>query len=63
MKTKKRKRGGVSMPCPKCRANSRVAKTRRFNSSLIDDKAVIVTRSRVCLGKTEHFFITEERVR
>lgn len=62
MKTKKRKRGGVSMPCPKCRSDSRVGKTRRATAQLLNRFGpTIVVRTRFCL-KHKHRFATEERV-
>ena len=58
----KRKRGGASMPCPICKSNSRVGKTRRINGQLLNRfGSVIVMRQRFCLNK-KHEFKTEERI-
>ena len=64
MTEKTRKRGGVSMPCPKCRSNSRVLKTRRAEhiTHLLGGRAeTIVTRDRECLKK-KHRFKTIEAI-
>lgn len=50
---KGRLRGGASVPCPECGANSRVIITRRDVDA--------VSRRRVCLGSGHHEFFTTER--
>ena len=52
---KGRPRGGATMPCPVCGANSHVIITRRT-----DDDVVI--RKRRCLGDEGHPFDTVENV-
>lgn len=54
MKLKPRKRGGASVPCPKCSSDSRVLYTRRVGQ--IGDSVV---RGRECL-KRKHRFETIE---
>ena len=50
---KRRKRNGaVSAPCPKCKANSHVIVTQRFEG--------VVYRVRQCLGPRAHKFRTKE---
>lgn len=49
---KGRPRGGASVPCPQCRADSRVLVTRRIDGE--------VTRNRTCTRG--HAFLTTERV-
>lgn len=52
MAAKKKPRGGASVPCPKCKAPTRVLETRRTGS--------LVTRNRAC-KKCSHEFVTEEQ--
>lgn len=49
-----RKRGSVSVPCPKCDFNTRVLQTRRHDGE--------VWRERVCRNKKGHRFWTREAV-
>ena len=51
-KPKKRTRGTASLPCPRCKATTRVLRTSR------DTEAVI--RERICTGKSHHRFKTTE---
>jgi len=51
---KGRKRGGASVPCPSCHADSQVVLTRRENQA--------VARNRICVGRAQHAFLTIERV-
>ncbi len=50
---KGRPRGGATVPCPRCGANSSVIITRRDGTNVV--------RQRVCKGRTEHLFNTTER--
>lgn len=53
---KGRPRGGASVPCPQCQADSRVVITRRGENG-------IVVRKRECKGRrTHHSFETQEVV-
>jgi hypothetical protein len=52
---KGRKRGGASVPCPECEADSHVIITRREGG--------VVIRKRACLGRTSHEFTTTEMER
>jgi len=52
---KGRPRGGASVPCPDCGANSRVIITKR-------DRESMVVRKRECLGRSHHHFTTKEDV-
>jgi transcriptional regulator NrdR family protein len=49
---KPRKRGGVSMPCPKCGSDSRVLQTRRNDVSE-------VFRDRECKKRSHRFWTIE----
>lgn len=49
---KGRPRGGASIPCPECEADSHVIITRREGS--------VVVRKRECKGRTPHVFETRE---
>jgi hypothetical protein len=51
-KKRARVRGGASIPCPKCRAATRVLRTNRSGGSVI--------RERVCRRNARHRFGTVE---
>ncbi len=61
---RKRKRGGSTVPCPKCGSPSRVLRTTRGERLRTSRrKRTFVVRERRCIGKSNHRFETEEHSR
>jgi hypothetical protein len=56
------KRGGASVPCPKCGSPSRVRRTSR-GKRIAGTKRDYVHRERYCIAPAKHKFTTEERAR
>lgn len=60
----KRKRNGLSVPCPKCGARSRVWRTTLGERLRTSERGRdFVVRERRCLSRAHHRFLTEEHTK